>query len=344
MASPMRSSEHTADVITEVLHSPALHQGSLVVSEPVKKARLFGGTRFKDNAAPVLYWFVRKAPRRLALWVGYCFVRLITSIYWIPRSPLRLGCQYMSTLCNRAGNAIAPGQILREFRAHARLMYRAYYRLYRDGWEAVIGHVELREEDRKKFQEQIERYGGAIMVVPHNWASAFSGLKFSKSFPTLLSSKNSSSIQRTKLALEFFERMDVKVLMVRGGSSVQTSRALFRALRSGHVVAATVDTVSGPNNSVPVQIFGQTVNFPDWAARIAGAVGVPLVAVYVRCEQSRVSAVVGDPIMAESAGEAAQAYATFFEENILADPANWPFFADRKWRRVLKAAVSETQS
>jgi len=336
----MSSKEQTMDAVTEVLQSPALVLGSLEVTQTSDRVgRRFGGTWFKRHLSAFLYGCARHLPFSMTLGIGTSLLSLVGWSYWLPGTPIRRGCHYMAVLGQRAGHSHTSRQIRSEFISHAKQMYRAYCLLYRDGWKAVIDDVELPEGDRQKFQDQIDQYGGVMMLVSHNFGSVVSGLKFAREFPFLVTSKNSSSIERTKVALEFFERMDLKVLMVRDASRVQTSRALFRALRSGQVVAATTDSVTGERLGTPARIFGQEVLFPAWSARIACRVGAPLLPVYVRCHGGAISAVVGDPIVTKDAGKATQKYVSFFEENILADPANWAFMIDKKWLRVLKAAV-----
>ena len=338
----MNGKENAAGTVTVVVHSPALVLGSLEITQkPGPVGRRLGGTWLKSHLSAFLYWCARHLPFSVTIGVGNSILSLVGWTYWLPGMPVRRGCHYMSTLSQRAGHSHTPAQIRKDYISNAKQMYRAYCLLYRDGWEGVIGDVELSEEQRRRFQDQIDNHGGVMMVVPHNFASAFSGLKFSKEFPILLTSKNSSSIDRTKVALKFFERMDVKVLMVRDASRVQTSRALFRALRSGNVVAATTDSIMGERLGTPARIFGQEVLFPAWAARIACRAGAPILPVYVRCRDGVVSAEVGEPIVTDDADQATQEYVSFYEKNILADPANWAFMIDKKWLRVLKAAVEE---
>jgi lauroyl/myristoyl acyltransferase len=140
------------------------------------------------------------------------------------------------------------------------------------------------------------------------------------------------------MALDFFERMDVQVLMVRGGRPLQLSRTLFRALTSGTLVAALVDNVRPPERAVAVNMFGQPVGLAPWAAKIATHLKVPVVPGYARSRGSGVAMTFGEPIVTDDVQAAVEHYAGFFARSILEDPASWAYLADRKWNRVLRSA------
>jgi lauroyl/myristoyl acyltransferase len=49
---------------------------------------------------------------------------------------------------------------------------------------------------------------------------------------------------------------------------------------------------------------------------------------------------VGEPILSGDIQAAVQHYATFFEKQILEDPASWAYLADKHWQDVLGAAAA----
>ena len=108
-----------------------------------------------------------------------------------------------------------------------------YFHLYRHGIDRVAEHIALAPHDSALLRELAQAHGGVILAVPHNIASAFSSLKLNQALPLLVVAKNSPTIARTRIMLEFFERMQVPILMVRGGNPFELSRSLFTLLRSG---------------------------------------------------------------------------------------------------------------
>jgi hypothetical protein len=332
--------------VTELIRSPALYLGELRIEEAQSGpgGRLLSGRTLKNRLVPLIYWFARRAPRPLALAPVYLVLGLIRLLYRLPANPLRSSCVYISRLCAQAGHPRDPASIYSAFLDNAQAISRNYLDLYRDGWEAVLGRIDLQPRDRALIAALLERHGGVLIAVPHNLGSAFSGLRLNHAFPTLLIARNSNTIARTRAALDFFERMRVKVLMVRGGSSFELSRVCFSALRSGKVIAATLDVVDRSPRKVTARIFGRRVGFSPWAARIAARVGVPLIPIYVASRGEGVRVLLGEPILSSSVEVMVQHYVSFFEHNILCDPASWAFLADKKWHRVLQDACREPRS
>ena len=157
-------------------------------------------------------------------------------------------------------------------------------------------------------------------------------------FPLICVTRNPSTIERTKIGIDFFERMNVKILMVRGGNPFELSRTLFSILKSRTAVAATVDSIDHSEAAALAEIFGLSIGFPTWAAKIAAKKRIPVVPSYFRSNGKQVTAIYGEEIISNSTEEIVQYYVSFFEKNILADPASWAYLGDKRWRRVLKEA------
>jgi lauroyl/myristoyl acyltransferase len=328
--------------ISEVIHSPALCTGSLRATEqarPVRR-RLKSATYLKNRAVPLLFWFLREAPRPIALWPVAAALLVARALYWLPANPIRRAAENIAVLGRDAGYEYAARSIYRAYLANARAMAELILRLYRDGWQAVIGDVEFPDSDVESIRGLVETHGGVVVAVPHNLGSTFSGLKFCKAFAAVLLSKNSASIQRTKIALDFFERMDASVLMVRQGGPMQISRSMIKLLRSGKLLAVTVDLLTDAGNGVAARTFGQDVHFPAWSTRIPTAIKAPIVPAYIHCEEGRLRACFGEALVTGDAEAATAHIATFLEERILNDPASWAFLAEKKWGRVLEAAAA----
>jgi len=296
---------------------------------------MFSGTRLKALLFPFLHWTLKHTSVRVTLIPMHFLVWIMRVLYFWSGNPLRVSCEAVCRIANSEGHRHEPGQIYRQFLTNALGVIENYCLLYRHGIGRISDRIIIRAQDARMIRELAEKYGGAVLAVPHNIASAISGLKLNQSFPLLVVARNPPTIARTKITLEFFERMQVPVLMVRDGNPFELSRNLFKAVKTGTVIAATLDNIENDDTKVLVRIFGQKVGLTRWAVRIATRKSLPVVPCYFSSRGNRHQAVVGKPIITDQVETAVQHYTSFFEHNILEDPASWAYLADKRWRRIL---------
>jgi len=322
-----------------VLRSDILYLGDIRVSDSADSLNLRSGRRIKDLLQPVVFWFLKNAPSWLAVAPLQIVSVLAMALYWLPGNPLRLACTYVSQLALPHGFRHRPWQLYRRFLGNIVTASRGYRSLLRGGPEAVVDRIELRDEDQRKMDEALDAYGGAIVACPHNPGSAFASLRMNQTIPMIAVMKNSATVRRTRLALEAFERMQVRLLMVRSGNPFELSRAMFTALKDRLAIAATVDNIDTTPGAVNARIFGIEIGFAPWAAKIAAKKKVPIVPSYYRSRGDEIVADFGEPLVTSDLQQALQHYVSFFEQKILEDPASWAYLADRKWRRALRHAA-----
>lgn len=321
---------------SEVLRSPALYLGEIEVSEKSSShGKRFSGTWYKGFLIPSFYWIARHIPLFLAMFPVRFLFGLLRISYIYPGNTLRQSVEAMCKLAKQQGYHYQPRHLYMQFLANTYFIMKNYLLLYRGGIDAVQELVDITSGDAQCIEKLRNEYGGVILNVPHNIGSAFSGLKINLTWPALIISKNSSTIARTKVQLAFFERMNVKVLMVRGGNPFELSRTMFSVLKKHKVVATTLDKIDTSENRVEVEIFNHKVGFSPWAARIAVKRQVPQVPVYFKSQGNRIQAVFGEPLITDNVEQAVQHYISFFEQCIYKDPASWSFLADKQWRSVL---------
>ncbi len=317
---------------SEILHSPALYLGSVKLANPAtRRAALLSGTRLKGVAFPVLHWLIRHTPRQIALLPAHLVGALLRLRYWVPGYRLRAACRAVAGLSGQ-GSA---HEIHRRFLANALGVIDNFIRLHQQGRRSVLARVQIDDHDVQRLQGLIAEHGGLVLAVPHNVASAFSAVQIGHCFDMLLVAKNPRTATRTRIALDFYERMNLSVLMVRGGNPFELSRTLFSVLRGGKLVAATLDNLDRSANAVPVRMFGETVGLPGWAARIAGRLQVPLVPAWFRSHGRDVRVVMGSAIIDKDVRTVVQHYADFLQRRILEDPASWAYLADKHWQALL---------
>ncbi|MFQ5644836.1 MAG: hypothetical protein ACE5FQ_14230 [Thiogranum sp.] len=322
------------------LHSPALLLGKITVTEHARSRgrHPFSGTRLKLLLFPFLHWMLKHTSVRITLVPMHMLVWIMRGLYFWPGNPLRVSCEAVCRIAGREGYGHDPGRVYRQFLDNALGVLENYFLLYRHGIGRVSERILLQEKDARMIRDLAKQHGGAMLAVPHNIASAISGLKLNQNFPLLVVARNSPTIARTRITLEFFEHMQVPVLMVRDGNPFELSRRLFTAARTGRVIAATLDNTDHSDARVEVKMFGRTVGLSRWAVKIAARKKLPVIPCYFSSRGNRHHIVVGEPIITDDIETAVQNYASFFARNILADPASWAYLADKRWRKVLSAA------
>jgi lauroyl/myristoyl acyltransferase len=326
---------------SEIIRSSALFLGQVEVTEDAGShgSRAFSGTRIKAVAAPLLYKMLKSMPVPLALAPAKIIIGLVRSLYSLRNNSFRHSCQYICRIAEQAGYDHKPYKIYQQSLTNAYGTLQNYFRLYSDGKASVIDYIKLQEKDALLINETLTQYGGLVIAVPHNYGSVFSAMKMHKAFPLLIVSRNSSTIDRTKIAVEYFERMGIDVLLVRGGNPFELSRTLFKVLKKGKAVAATVDSLDHSEGALNVKMFGEDIGFSPWAAKIAIKMKVPVIPSFFHSKGRVVEAVYGNPLVTDNVQDAVQHYATFFERQILKDPASWAYLGDKRWRKVLRKAA-----
>ena len=324
---------------TEVVKSPALYQQELeVVEYEGCTGKRFGGTHIKEMFVPLFYKAAKYMPYSLAMIPIYTLIGLIRLLYPFKKNSLRQTCEYVTRLAAEQGIEHDPKQLYQQFLSNVRTIFGHYICLYQKGAKGIHHRVIIRPEDVDMVERLRQQHGGVLFNIPHNVGSAFSGMKLNMTWPTLLVARNPSTIARTRMALEFFSAMGVKILMVRGGSPVELSRAMFSALKEKYVIATTLDNFDHSDRSVKASIFGLTKGFNPWAAKVGVKRKVPMLPVYFRCIGKEIHAVFGEPLITDNLDDAVQHYVSYFEKCILEDPASWAYLGDRRWRKVLKEA------
>jgi lauroyl/myristoyl acyltransferase len=328
------------DHIEVVLRSPSLYRGEFIAVEdhPVRPRKRFGGQYIKDRLQPLLYWFLRCAPWPIALFPFHIIVTVMRGTYRIRRNPLRRSCEAICRIARRAGIEHEPEVVYRQYLANVLAAAKQYRRLLRAGADEVFAKVDASDLQRVLCEEPLRDGRAFVLFVPHNLTTVVGGVALARMIPLLIVARNSRTIRRTKLALDVFERIRARILMVRGGNPFEIARAMFAALDDRQVLAATVDNVD-PGFGIEARIFGVDVEFAPWAARIAAKRAVPVVPAYFHSDGNGVRIACGKPLITASPVAAIQHYVSHFERSILQDPASWAYLMDRKWSRVLQRAM-----
>jgi lauroyl/myristoyl acyltransferase len=336
----MRSKNRKAHSRSEVTHSPGIYEEEFTGQEDAGKRhkRKFGGTRLKSIIAPRLHWLllhtpisIAKAPVRLAIF-------LLRGLYWWPRNPLRLSCEHICNIAQRAGHKHQARQVYQQLLTNLFGAMENYFDLYDRGPDFTLDRVRLSGTDSLKVNQLINEHGGVLIMVPHNFGTTHSTLKMNRTLPLLAVVRNSPTRERSEIAVDYFTRMQTEFLLVRDGKPIQLTRTLFSVLKSDKAVLATVDKLDRSENRIEVDMFGSPVGFSPWATKIAARLQIPIIPSYCKSRGHQLSIILGSPLVSKDPGELTQHYARFFEQKIIEDPASWAFLGDKHWGKALYKA------
>ena len=260
------------------------------------------------------------------------------ALYFVPGVPLRGACRDLTRLAARRGVALAPFAIYRRLIAELRDVTALYHRLYRSGRDAVLPHVQLREEDRRVLASLFEQDGAFVIAVAHNTGAVLYAARFAAQFPCLLVAKRSKRPEVDALLLRFFERLGVPIALPSRRERVAFTRRRLAAVEERRAIIAPFDRIDRRAEGLTARIFGSEVWFPVWALRVAVRRKLPILPAWVRVEQGELFLELGAPIREADPGRALQDAIRQLEQWILRDPGSWPFLIDKRWRQVLRGA------
>lgn len=335
----------TATGPTVVLRSPALYPSGEMAVQDRRESRRRGirGDTLKKHATRAFYRTLAHAPLGVTLWQIRLLAGLAGLCYRLPGNHMRNSCIHLARIAGEAGHRHDPRDIYRALVRNFAQIAAGIARLHHGGIDPAIGTIDLGAGDRARIQDLVEKHGAAILAVPHNVGAVFASMRLARELPVLLVARNAASVERTRIALDLFEKMEVKICLVRRGNRFALTRSLLGALRDHRIVVATVDSVYRKANRTTVRIFGQEVGFAPWAARIAARASVPVVPTWVGTDGVSVRIRPGEPLVTDDPEKAVRHYVGFFEKKILEDPQSWTFLADNRWREILRAAAEDLE-
>lgn len=265
---------------------------------------------------------------------------LARGYYFAPRSHAR---KVVKDLCKVAGRsdprAVYFGLVQRMvFAAHA------FGRLFRAGVaEAVADIVRYDEGVRSKCDEIRDRYGSAIVVVPHCAGSVLSATLVSRTFPSVLLVRESKSRRRSEIMTEYLGKLGPELLFVRRASPASVARRILGAIRQHKFIIGTTDLIRRQPDTIEVEMFGRPVPLPAWPARFAARRKVPIAPVYPRISNGCIIVTMDEPIVVKDMREATQRWASCFERKIRKYPTDWPFMLEKRWACVLADAAAREE-
>lgn len=136
----------------------------------------------------------------------------------------------------------------------------------------------------------------------------------------------------------------------RKGSAAGDMVAMLRALRANKVLGITPDVLTNRSTGLPVRLFRRTVHLSPGMVLLAMRSGAPLITVGGRWghdpstpSRTKARIVFSEPLDLPKGGDrdtamhdGLQRWCDWFETNLRRSPADWLFWLDKSWTKVLR--------
>lgn len=283
-----------------------------------------------------------KALPHAPAWVqaaGYGTIRGIFWLaYYLPGAPLRRTANAFGRLTGHSGRTMFAGFAYRFTQALARM------EALRLGRTDEIDRL-LVIPDEARIQAIREAGTGLFLAVPHCHATALMARALGARYPVLLLVRNPADEFRAKKQDIYYAHLGVDSFDVRRAPEARVARAVFKALKAGHIVIGVSDRVLLPplrkrDDASIVTVFGEEAGFPLWPARFASRCGAPILPCMVEQLDDRMVLHLGEAIPPADPAAMTQAMADGLTGLMLRFPFDWGFVYDKYWSKLVQAAAS----
>ena len=142
---------------SETIRSPALYAHEYVIEEEVggQNMRRFGGSRIKSIIVPKLHWLMQHTPTFIAITPVRLAVLLLRALYWWRRNPLRLSCEDICRIAQRAGHPQQARQVYQQLLSNLIGGVENYFDLYDRGPDFALERIQLSSTDEVKIKKKV---------------------------------------------------------------------------------------------------------------------------------------------------------------------------------------------
>lgn len=210
---------------------------------------------------------------------------------------------------------------------------------------------ELDPETVHHLDEAVARGRGVVLAAPHLFGHEIGAALIHRRHPvTALVRPSKDAAWSAVKARWYGEALGLQtVLRPRKGSTAGDVAALLRVLRCGQVLGITPDLPTSRASGLPVTLFGRIVHLSPGMIVLAARSGAPLVTVggcwlpdpsVPGRERGRVT--FSPPLELprgtrdETLRNGLQRWCDQFEQSLRRSPADWLFWLDKAWTRVLR--------
>jgi KDO2-lipid IV(A) lauroyltransferase len=198
----------------------------------------------------------------------------------------------------------------------------------------------------ERYRQALAGGKGALMVCPHLIGHEIMAGSATAELPITVLVRKSPEPEYEAIKQRWYAAVGVEVAYrPQKGSALQglgEMTAALRVLRKNRILAITPDLVQKAGTGIPVQLFGRTIELPAGAFFLAVRTGAPLLPSFFHREGDRYRLWTHDPLPIAghlerdaAVADAAQRWATLFEEFVREHPDMWQFWLDKRWQKAL---------
>lgn len=204
-------------------------------------------------------------------------------------------------------------------------------------------------KDRAAFDALVAR-GGLFLALPHLHASLAMCRCLSQSYPVLVVVSLTRNEARAAAQRALYAQVGCEFLDVRSEEPATVARRILKALKSGMIVAGTVDRIQKApeepidkaKDIVRVTAFGEPVGYGAWPTRFATKARAPIVPAVVEQVPGKVRLICGQAVTpTPDLVATTQEWVSEIEALVRQHPDEWAFCLDKHWAGVLQRAASE---
>lgn len=186
---------------------------------------------------------------------------------------------------------------------------------------------------------------GVFLALPHLHASFAMIYCLSQSYPVLAVVSLTRNPDRAQAQRDLYGQAGCEILDVRSEEPWIVALKILKALKSGTIVAGTVDRIqkapSEPidkaKDVVRATAFGAPVGYGGWPTRFATKARAPILPAFVEQTDHGVTLILGEAVIpTDDMVETTQAWVSEHERLIGLYPEEWAFSLDKHWSRVLR--------
>ena len=295
------------------------------------KDRIFAGYETMSS------WLARR-PKWVRNAVYGAFGAVFYIAYALPGNSVR---PTMTALAARVGEKPWPlfRRYVRRFLSGTALAERI-----RHGYGGDLNEMlEIPDNDRL---DDMLKDTGVFLALPHMHASFAMVFCLSQNYPVLAVVSLTRNPKRAEAQRALYEQANCEILDVRSEEPAVVARRILKALKTGTIVAGTVDRIQkAPEEAVDkardivrVTAFDAPVGYGGWPTRFATKARAPIVAASVQQTRQHLRLHLSPTVIpTPDTQETTQAWVTELEQLVRAHPEEWAFSLDKHWSRVLRA-------
>lgn len=226
--------------------------------------------------------------------------------------------------------------------------------IYGTGLDAFPARVrvELDPSTIHRLDEAVAKGNGVVIASPHLFGHEIAAGLIHRRHPLTAIVRESKDPTWEPVKDRWYaESLGLNtVKRPRKETAAEQMRRMLGVLRQGKVLAITPDVITSRSSAVPVQVFGRTVKLSPGMVLLAMRSGAPLITAYGQWDPDptcpgyqRARVLFTEPFDLPRRGDletllrnGLQRWCGWFEDFLRQSPADWQFWLDKGWTKILR--------